>query len=192
MPSFPMDTHILHAQIPTGDILQLVRDTNVFLPVDNVEQLDRNWSRYRRISTIPVTAGVDRFIHVDFHDVDGPPGSYNLSDHTSVALVQTDLNGPVAFAPGVVVLAAEVRAGEILRLDTNVFVPVDEIEYRDHQWSRFRLSETFHLQSANGVDTFTVDFADSGVESKSYPAIEPLSVMMATWPTGKVLGGLMQ
>jgi hypothetical protein len=84
------------------------------------------------------------------------------------------------------------RPGELLPLNTNVFLPVDEVNYLDYTWRRFRLSKTFHLRTENGVDTLTVEFANSGVESKSFPASDPLDVMMAAWPTGEIIGSLME
>jgi hypothetical protein len=136
--------------------------------------------------------GVDTHIQIEFVDPDVPDATYNLSHATAMAVAVTESTEPITYAPGIYVLADTMRAGELAQLNTNVFLPVDDVEYLDYTWRRFRLSKTFTLQTKNGVDTLTVEFADPGIAAKSTPVSELTHVMMAAWPTGKILGALLE
>jgi len=189
MTDFPIGTYMLHAQIPNIELLGL---QNEFLKVDDMEHLGRSWMRYRR-ATGPTyrPPGLDTHTTIEFVDPDVPNTTVELRHKTTMAMAMTDNSQPIRFAPGIYVLAGEMRAGDLIPMRTNVFLPVDEVDYLNYSWRRFRLTKTFKLHSPDGVDTLTVEFADPGVEAHSYPGSQQTHVLMAAWPTGKILGGLM-
>lgn len=186
MTNFPEGTHILLAAVPPIELRQL-RD--VFLPVDGMDYLGHLWRGYRRVKgPAPTSPGVDTHITAQFVDPNVEDHTYNLSDNTYLAVVVSDTDGPTTFAPGTRLLAGAMNAAEIFKLDTNVLIPVGKAEYLGYTWEKICLTKTFHLKG----DELTVDFATPGVESKTYPAGEPINVMMALWETGQVTADLIQ
>jgi hypothetical protein len=186
MTTFPDGTHILLGAVPPIELHQL---SNVFLPVDGMEHLDHLWRGYRRVKGPKYRPpGVDTHITAEFVDPNVEDHTYNLSDDTYMAVVVSDTDGPITFAPGIRILAGAVNVAELFKFNTNVFLPVGETDYRGYTWERICLTKTFHFQ---GNDV-TVDFATPGVPSKTYPADGLTNLMMAVWETGQVIAGLVQ
>ncbi|WP_155945972.1 hypothetical protein [Mycobacterium simiae] len=187
MTDFPTGTYMLHARIPNIELLRL---QNEFLKVDDMEHLGHSWTRYRRAKGPTYRPpGVDTHTTIEFVDPDVPDTTFKLSDEAAVAVAVAENGDSVTFAPGIYVLAGEMPVSALPALGTNVFLPVDEVDYLGYVWRRFRLTKKFAL--AGGADTLTVEFAGGGQAAISYPAGQSTQVLMAAWPTGKVLGELL-
>lgn len=188
MASFPEETYLLDAMVPPVELRGL---TNALLKVDTMGHLDHEWDRLRRVGGhVPTGPGVDSYIHIEFVDPDVENVSINLSNDVAVTLVRPNNGNSVSYAPGVYVLAADLTIAQIIRLDTRVFFPVDEVSEHGITWQRSRLFSAFNVHSEGGTDTFTIKFADPSVADIVVNDVSaPIPVKMAAWPTGKLLAG---
>lgn len=186
MASFPEDTYLLDAIIPPIELGGL---HDALVKVDEFDHLDRTWDRLRRVKgRVPTPPGsVDTHIHLDFVDPDVERAAYNLSHDVPVTLVRSANGGGIQFAPGIYVLATTILPAELVTLGSAAFVPVDQESEAGYLWRKFQLLSRVNVHREQGVDTVTIEFVDSTVPGKSYPAGVPIDVKLSAYPTGKLL-----
>ncbi|OAN34301.1 hypothetical protein [Mycolicibacterium iranicum] len=184
MASFPEETYLLDALLPPVELPAL---PDVLLKVDTMSHLEHDWDRLRRVrGQAPTSPGVYNFVHMQFVDPDVDDVALNLSHDVAATLVRPNSGNSVSYAPGVYVLAADLTISEIVRLNTAVFIPVDEVREYGITWRRSRLFSEFATHSEGGTDIFTIRFADPSVPAMVVEDPRaPIPVKMAAWPTGK-------
>lgn len=184
--AIPQGTHILLGAVSPNELYQL---KNVFMPVDGMQHLDHLWNGYRRVKAAGLPSpGLHTHLTVQFVDPNVEDRQYNISNDTYMAVVVSDTGAPISFAPGIRILAGALTAAEIIRLDTNVFLPVGTVERDGTKWEKIALTERFHIEG----NQITFDFATPDVKSLTFRPDQLSNVMLVVWETGQVIAGLIQ